>query len=219
MAEWGCMARPVDAIRAFHNAFRNDMQRIDAAALDAARGKEDVSAVLERYRLFNEVLVLHANGEEIGVFPVLETVAPLVAEAYEKDHRGLDSAFEALDAAYARHDPLETARAAAAFRFHLNLHLNKEDTHLYRIFEERVSLPEQAKAVGIMAGATPRDRFPEVVTWLFPLIGHDDRENVTRIFQTNLPPDAFAGATGLIKGAIGDDWAELARRIPELEAR
>ncbi len=80
------------------------MERIDAAALDAARGKEDVSAVLERYRFFNEILSWHAHGEEIGVFPVLETVAPLVAEAYEKDHRGLDSAFDALDASFSRQD-------------------------------------------------------------------------------------------------------------------
>jgi hypothetical protein len=213
------MVRPVDAIRAFHNAFRNDMRGIDTAAVGAVRGKENVSASLERYRFFNEILVWHASGEEIGIYPALETVAPLVAEAYVKDHRGLDSAFDALNDAYSRHDPLETARAAAAFRFHLNLHLYKEDTHLYRIFEERVSLPEQGKAVGIMAGNVPRERFPEVVTWLFPLIGHDDRENVTRIFQMNLPADAWVGAQALIKGAIGDDWAELARRIPELEAR
>ena len=195
------------------------MRGIDTAALEAGRGKEGLSPAIERYRFFNEILVWHATGEEKAIFPVLEEVAPLVAEAYEKDHRGLDSAFGALDAAYARGDPLETARATAAFRFHLNMHLAKEDTHLYRIFEDRVPLPDQGKAVGILAGYVPRERFPEVVRWLFPLIGHDDRENVTRILQVNLPADAFAGARALIKGAIGDDWAELALRIPELEAR
>lgn len=117
------------------------MERIDTAALETARGKEGVSSSIERYRFLNEILVWHAKGEEIGIYPVLETVAPLVAEAYGKDHRGLDSAFDALNTSYSRHDPLETARAAAAFRFHLDIHLYKEDTHLYRIFEERVSLP------------------------------------------------------------------------------
>ena len=213
------MVRPVDAIRAFHNAFRSDLRGIDSGALEAARGKEGFGPAIERYRFFNEILVWHATGEEKAIFPVLETVAPLVAEAYEKDHRGLDSAFGALDGAYARGDPLETARATAAFRFHLNMHLAKEDTHLYRIFEERVPLPEQGKAVGILASNVPPDRFPDVVRWLFPLIGHDDRENVTRILQMNLPADGFAGARGLIKGVIGDDWAELMRRIPELDAR
>ena len=34
------MVEPVDAIRALHNAFRNDMKNIDAAALGSAQGDE-----------------------------------------------------------------------------------------------------------------------------------------------------------------------------------
>ncbi|MFZ0926309.1 MAG: hemerythrin domain-containing protein [Halobacteriota archaeon] len=210
------MVEPVDAILAIHNAFRNDMEHIDAAALGSARGKEGLDATVERFWLFNEVLVWHAHGEELAVFPALEKVAPLVAEAYMKDHRGLDAAFDELNTSYSAHDPLRTARATAAFRFHLNMHLNKEDTHLYRIVRERVPMPEQEKAVGIMAGEIPQERFPEVVAWMFPLMGQDDRENMTRIWQMVMPAPAFAEAKELIKKAVGSDWAELARRIPTL---
>jgi hypothetical protein len=210
------MAEPVDAIRAIHNAFRNDLGRIDAAALDSARGREGLAATIERFRFFNEVLVWHARGEELAIFPLLDNVAPLVAEAYVKDHRGLDFAYDTLSKSYSARDPLQTARATAAFRFHLNIHLDKEDTHLYRIFKERVSLPEQGKALGIMSSTIPRERFPELVGWLFPLIGHDDRENMTRIWQMVMPAPTFAGVKELIKKAIGSDWAELTRRIPTL---
>ena len=213
------MAGPLDAILAFHNAFRNDMQRIDAAALDSARGKQGLAATVERFRFFNEVLVWHARGEELAIFPALETVAPLVAEAYLKDHHGLDAAYDTLSAAYAAGDLLQTARATAAFRFHLDIHLGKEDTHLYRIFRERISLPEQGKAGGIMASIIPKERFPEVVAWVFPLIGHQDRENMTRIWQMVMPAPAFAGIKELIKKAIPNDWAELVRRIPTLEGQ
>jgi Hemerythrin HHE cation binding domain len=213
------MVEPVDVILAFHNAFRNDMERIDTAALDSARGKGGLAATIERFRFFNEMLVWHAHGEELAIFPRLETVAPLVAEAYLKDHHGLDSAFDTLNTSYAARDPLQTARATAAFRFHLDIHLYKEDTHLYRIFRERIPMPEQGKALGIMAGAVPQERFPELVAWLFPLIGHDDRENMTRIWQTMMPAPAFAGVKDLIKKAIGNDWAELVRRIPTLEGK
>jgi hypothetical protein len=210
------MTGPLDAITAIHNAFRKDMEGIDAAALGAARGTPGQEAALERFRYCNEVLVVHAHGEEIAVFPALEEVAPLVAEAYEKDHRGLDEAFDALNAAVSAGDALATARAAAAFKFHLDIHLYKEDTHLYRIFRERVPVPDQGKAVGIMAGEIPPDRQPEFILWLYPLLGDDDRENMTRIQQMVLPPEAFAGVKQLIQRAIGDDWAELTRRIPEL---
>jgi hypothetical protein len=210
------MAEPIDAIRAIHNAFRNDMEHIDAAALDSARGKEGLAATVERFRFFNEVLVWHAHGEELAIFPVLENVAPLVAEAYVIDHRGLDSAFDELSKSYFSRDPLKTARATAAFRFHLNMHLDKEDTHLYRIFKERVPLPEQGKAVGIVASQVPRERFPEFVAWMFPLLGQDDRENMTRIWEMVMDAPAFTGAKELIKKAIGSDWVELTHRIPTL---
>ncbi len=105
------MAEPVDVILAFHNAFRNDLKNIDAAALDMARGKAGLAGTVERYRFYNEVLVWHAHGEEAAIFPRIEEVAPLVAEAYLMDHRGLDTAFDALDEAYSARDRLKTARA------------------------------------------------------------------------------------------------------------
>jgi hemerythrin-like domain-containing protein len=210
------MAEPTDAIRAIHNAFRNDLKQIDAAALACARGNDSLTATIERFRFFNEVLVWHANGEELAIFPMLDNVAPLVAEAYLKDHRGLDLAYDTLSKSYSAHDLLQTARATSALRFHLNMHLDKEDTHLYRIFKERVPLPEQAKAVSTMAKAVPQERYPEFVAWLFPLIGPDDRENMIRIMQTSMPAQAFSGVKELIKKAVGKDWAELTRRIPTL---
>jgi hypothetical protein len=185
------MAEPVDAIRAIHNAFRNDMERIDTAAFNAAKGKEGLDTTIERFRFFNEVLVWHAHGEEAAIFPAVENVAPLVAEAYIRDHRGLDAAFDELNTSYSVHDPLKIARATAAFRFHLGIHLDKEDTHLYRIFRERIPIPEQGKALGIMSSLVPKERFPELVAWGFPLIGNDDRENMTRIFQMVMPPAVF----------------------------
>jgi len=212
------MVGPIDAVVAIHNAFRADIVAIDEAALAAARGAPGLAATVERFRFFNEVLEWHAHGEEIAIFPALEEVAPSVAEAYEKDHRGLDAAFDALSKAVSARDPLETARATAAFRFHLDLHLAKEDTHLYRIIRERVSVPDQGKAVGVMAGGVPADRHPEFVAWLYPLMGDDDRENMTRIWQMAMPPEAFAGSIQLVHQAIGDGWAELTRRIPDLAA-
>lgn len=212
------MAVPMDAVMAFHNAFRVDMARIDAAALGSAQGRPGLDATVERFRFFNEVLEWHAHGEEVAIFPALEEVAPDVAWAYDRDHKALDTAFAELNRAVSVHDPLETARATAAFKFHLDLHLNKEDAHVYRLIQERISMPDQAKAIGLMAESSPRDRFAEVVAWMFPLIGEDDRENLTRIWQQALPPAAFDGAVVLIRQALGDDATELQRRIPDLPA-
>ena len=210
------MVVPLDAIRAFHNAFRNDMAAIDAAAHNAARGNGNLDLVFKRYSFFNEALVWHASGEEEHVFPALENVAPLVAEAYERDHRGLDSLFASLHKVVIDLDTLAIARATAAFDFHLRIHLNKEEAHLYRIFNERIPLPSQGAIIGKMAQKIPEERFPEAISWLFPLIRDDDRENMLRIWQQALPKPVFTGVTNLIKTAIGNDWYELTRRIPDL---
>jgi NRPS condensation-like uncharacterized protein len=113
-------------------------------------------------------------------------------------------------------DVLQTARASAAFKFHLDIHLGKEDAHLYRLIRERVPVPEQVKALGIMSSTVPQDRFPEVIAWMFPLLGDDDRENMTRIWQMVMPPPVFENVKPLIHKAIGNGWAELTRRIPTL---
>ena len=77
-------------------------------------------------------------------------------------------------------------------------------------------MEEQGKAAGIMSSTVPQERFPEVIAWEFPLIGPDDRENMTRILQMVMPPPVFAQVKQLIQKAIGNDWAELIRRIPTL---
>jgi hypothetical protein len=192
------------------------MSTVDAAALDLARGNSGDESHIDRFRFLNEILVWHARGEELAIFPALERVAPSVAEAYIIDHRRLDAAFDALSAAVSAGDALATARATAVFKFHLDTHLGKEDAHLYRLVRERVPAPDQAKAVGIMSGSVPHDRFPEVIAWLYPLLNITDRENMTRIWQMLMPPPVFAGAAQLIRKALDDEWAELTRRIPAL---
>src|SRR5512143_760970 len=119
------MAEPLDAVRAFHNAFRSDISLIDEAALARARGKPGLESQLERFRFFNEILAWHARGEEQSVFPALDHVAPLLSEPYLTDHHGLDTLSDALSAAATAGDTLATARATAAYKFHLDIHLLK----------------------------------------------------------------------------------------------
>ena len=212
------MVVPLDAIRAIHNAFRKDMAAMDEVADRAAHEYGGPEFLLDRYRFFNEVLVWHAVGEEKFVFPAMEKVASLISDPYEKDHRGLDSLFERLDRAVSSNDLIEVARSTATFKFHLDIHLDKEEAHLYRIYNERVSMAEQLTINGKMAGEIPQERFPELVRWLYMLIVPDDRENMTRIWQQSMPAPVFARAAGLIQSTIGKDWADLTRRIPELNS-
>jgi len=207
---------PIDGVRAIHNAFRADIAAIDAAATAAAQGTPGLEATVERFRFFNEILTYHAHGEESAVFPMVEEVAPLVAEAYAIDHQRLDVAFDTLSNAISAHDALQTARATAAFKFHLDTHLAKEDAHLFRIMQERVSVADQVKAVGVMSSTMPGNRVPEFTAWIYPLLDDEDRENFTRALMMLMPWEVFAPSIPLIRQATGDGFTELTRRMPEL---
>src|SRR5215471_14074098 len=102
------MTGPTDGVLALHNAFRHDIALIDAAALDSARGKPNLDATVERFRFFNEMLKWHAQGEDEAISPLLKAITPSIYKTYERDHRALDVAFNALARAVSVHNPLET---------------------------------------------------------------------------------------------------------------
>jgi iron-sulfur cluster repair protein YtfE (RIC family) len=211
------MSGPIDVVLCFHNAFRRDMLEIDDAAFKAARSGGDITHVLNRLHVTGELLDYHARGEEAAVFPAVDKLTPLVAKAYLLDHRELDTMVAGLEAMRTAPDALTTARATAALNAHLRIHLNKEDAHLYPILRERTTEGEQVSIVQGIAGKVPPDRNPTFVRWVFRLLGHDDRAVVARGMMTLMPPQVFAMIKPLIRETIGKDWAELTRRVPELD--
>ena len=212
------MVMPLDVIPSFHQALRNDMRAIDDSAYKAAAGDGNLAPAVERLRFFSEVLKWHADGEDRLVFPAMDKVASLVAQGYLHDHNEFDTMTEGLAKITAASDALVAARETAALTAVLRIHLDKEDVHLYPILRERTSTEEQAAIVGGMAAGVPPERNPEFIRWLFSLLGHDDREMWTRVVMGLMPEQVFAGVKTLIRDTITGDWAELTRRIPELDS-
>ena len=170
------MVTPLDVIPSFPQALRNDMKLIDDAAYRAGAGDGNLAPVVERLHFFCDILRWHADGEDELVFPAMDKVAPLVAQAYLHDHHEFDTMTEGLAKITAASDALVAARETAALTAVLRIHLDKEEELLYPILRERTSLEEQSAIVGGMAAHVPPERNPEFIHWFFPLLGHDDRE-------------------------------------------
>jgi hypothetical protein len=211
------LSGPIDIVRSIHNAFRRDVFQIDDSVFKKTRAGEDLTPIFDRLHTIGEILDYHAKGEEAAVFPAVDNVTPLVAEAYFMDHRELDTMVIGLEAMRKTPDPLTTARATAVLASHLRIHLDKEDAHLYAILRARTSESEQASIVGLMSKKVPSDRFPTLVQWLFPLLDIDDRVVITKGWMTLMPPQVFAGLKPLIRKTVAENWVELAQRIPELD--
>ena len=211
------LSGPIDIVRSIHNAFRRDIFQIDDSVFKTARTGGDLTPLFDRLHTMAEILDYHAKGEEAAVFPAVDNVTPLVAEAYFMDHRELDTMVSGLETMRRTPDPLTTARATAVLASHLRIHLYKEDTHLYTILRERTTESEQASIVGLMSKKVPPDRFPTLLQWLFPLLDLDDRVVITKGWMTLMPHQVFAGLKPLIRKIVAENWVELARRIPELD--
>ena len=98
------------SIRSDHWIRQKALAAVDAdlnATIDYVMG---MGLGLGSVGVFLDTSGINAAGEEIAIFPVLETVAPSVAEAYELDHRGLDEAAERLGEAIAADTWIEDIR-------------------------------------------------------------------------------------------------------------
>jgi iron-sulfur cluster repair protein YtfE (RIC family) len=197
------------------------MAEIDSQVLDIARSDGNLTPVLDRLHVMDEILDYHARGEEAAVFPAVDNVAPLVARAYLMDHRELDKMVETLEGMRLQKspDPLLASRATAILNSHLRIHLDKEDAHLYPILREKTTVTQQVAIGGIMSSKIPPDRFPAAITWLFPLLNLNDRVTITRGWMMFMPPQVFAGVKPIIKNAVAEGWDAIVQRIPELTTK
>ena len=215
------MSSPIDIVLCFHNAFRRDIAQIDSSVFEIARSGGNLSPVLDRLHIMDEILDYHAMGEEAAVFPAVDNVAPLVAKAYLMDHRELDKMVDILETMRLQKspNPLIASRATAVLNSHLRIHLDKEDAHLYQILREKTTINQQMSIGGIMSSKIPPNRFPAAIQWLFPLLNLGDQVVVTKGWMTLMPPQVFANVKPLIKSSVAEDWDKITQQIPELNSK
>jgi len=211
------LSRPIDIIRCFHNAFRRDITQIDDTVTRIAREGGNFTSVLDRLHTMNELLDIHARGEEAAVFPAMDKLLPQVATPYLMDHRELDNMVDDLETIRKDSDPLTTARATAILRSFLRIHLNKEDAHLYRILRERTTDNEQIDIGALMSRSIPPDKYPTMIQWVLPLLDLEDQVIVAKGWANVMPPQVFAGIRPLIEKAVAGNWVKLTTLVPELE--
>lgn len=223
------MSGLLGGIRFFHSAIRNEAQGIGelARSLDAA-DEAQVTNLVDRFRDFRLVMKDHEATEEEILFPALDEKMPQVAQAYVLDHRAGESRLNEMDALMTDIQNATTAeerarlvaalqREAAVLEATLVTHMAKEEEHVVPLLEECCSLEEQGVLVDRMSaqGQTEHGRYG--LTWTFRALSIDDREGLLRMFQERMPVGPFRGiAQGLGRALPPEDWAELARRIPEL---
>jgi hypothetical protein len=210
------MPGPINALRYVHTAILNESDRIDQAAADARTGDELVALAAD-VAFFEDLVLLHTRGEEIGLFPKLAELAPHIDETYLHDHVDERETFTALRAAIDAADLTAARRAALALREHAHSHVTKENTYILPLVDERFGAPEQGAMLGEILSTIPPEKMPKVVPWIIDRVPADDAESYVRVLEGAMPPEVFGAAKSWIReGVAPETWTELSSRLPQL---
>lgn len=183
-----------------------------------------VQALGTRWRSMTSLLVSHAEHEEIHVQPVLEGVAPELAEQVIPVHRELEARAAALEVLADRAGSACPAEARLmVHRLYLGLAGFTSAYLAHQEFEELVVMPALSAAIpvdelvaidmAIVASVSPEEMV-QSATIMLPAMNVEDRVDLVGAMREGMPTEVFAGVWGLVEGVLGPvDAAQLAARL------
>ena len=189
---------------------------------------EDVTELANRVSWFHDAIKVHEKTEEEILFPALEARYKFVAETYRFDHDDSDEhVFADMNRAFAglkrgagngglRDNAHVLHRQTFVLNEHMRLHITKENELLITKIESEFDIDEQVQIAGAMAGMIDPPFMGELVAWVYKGQGNADREGTIRFLMNVLPPEAFAGLSGMLAGIDASAWTDMQSRIPEL---
>ena len=210
------MPGPINALRFVHTAILAESDRIDDAAATAS-GADDLAALADDVAFFEDLVLLHTRGEELGLFPVLAEMAPHIDETYLFDHEDERRTFADLRQAITDNDLTTARRAAVVLRQHSHSHIEKENTLILPFVDENVDPPKQGEMLGNILSTIPPEKMPAVVPWIIERISPDEAEAYVTVLESAMPPEVFGAAKGWIRDGVSEGvWNELSSRLPQL---
>jgi hypothetical protein len=216
---------PLDLYRDIHKGIRAELFAVTgtAGSLDPA----DVgarAAVADHIRATVEVLVSHAEHEDVAIHPTLEQVQPALAERVEADHVALE--VRMLDLQALADEAVAAPEAdgrRATHQLYLELASFTAAYLAHQDEEEQVVMPALFEAVGFEAvlamhqaivSSIPPDQMAQSLAFMLPAMQVDDRTELLGGMQAGAPPEAFAQVWSLVRSVLpAADVAVLAQRL------
>ena len=204
--------------------------RADLFAVTGRAGSLDPADAAGRARLGEavrssvELLVSHAEHEDVHIDPVLEGHRPDLNERIRADHLALDARlFDRVALAAENVDAPAAEQAGRGHRRYLDLAAFTGTYLAHQDLEERVVMPALAEAVGVEAllginaaivGSIPPEEMATSLALMLPAMNVDDRTELLGGMQAGAPPEVFEGVWGLAGSVLSPaDHRELSIRL------
>lgn len=188
-------------IRSFalmHVAMRRDADRLVAAAPKVT--SSTAPAVSAWFRQLFDIIDWHHRAEDDILFPDIRRRVPSFAakeQALAHDHSALDQAMAAVAAALGQGGDLAKLPAAATkFRTILLEHLDLEETVVFPVFVNDLSVRTYLEIEGRVVGSAPMSLRTVLYPWMF--VDGMDRRTAARVARATIPlPVRLIGDTVL----------------------
>ena len=222
------MESPIRSIRYIHKAIQVDTQRFeDEAGRLAPDDMDGAGDLARRFDFLAGVVKTHEEGEEIGIFPLIDERVYPVSAPYLLDHRTgqlhMREMLEAFERLATMRDMEErtgllrqVGRQAIVLNAAVILHIRKEEDLLAPLIEEHFTVEQQGDIVkAVVAHFTPEQQ-QVVLPWIVKAQTLDDREAFLRGMMAVMPPSVFRMVLSWAQAALAkSEWTELERRLPK----
>jgi hemerythrin-like domain-containing protein len=156
-------------MRAIHAGLRRDAARLEALAPRLGRRGSVPDGVPKGWATFRQTLHVHHGAEDDDLWPVLRSHLTDRQDLDQVDmmveeHRGLEAAIGAVDAALASGVGVTTA--ARELGEVLGRHLDHEERHVFPLLERHLSRREWRQFLLTERRRRPPRERPEFLTWV-----------------------------------------------------
>ena len=167
------------------------------------------------------------TSEDELIFPVLDQRAKNLVPNYSLDHRSDEEHLKRLSdlimglpnvpAAQRSAIGKQAYREAVAVNATGSLHMDKEETVLYPMFNEHTSDDEQWEILKTLYAKIPVEMFSQAAPGMMAILNQDEREEELRELLIAMPrPNLKVFVEYAPKGMSPSEWQDLCQRIPEL---
>jgi hypothetical protein len=215
----------VDMYRDIHKGIRNGLFGVTLAAGEVdPQDPGAVRGVADRWTSLVELLVGHAEHEDVFVQPVIERFAPAYAEEIALAHPRLEAQMAELEVLADRAaDACPEQARLLTHRLYLGLasftaeylqHQEFEEFEVMVMLSQYVS-PEELRAIdNAIVASIPPEQMAKSAAYMLPAMNIVDQTELYAAARAGVPPEVFQGMLMLAQSVLEPERYEaLARRL------
>ena len=219
------MPGPVYGLQFVHRAIQNGLMEVDqeSTGLSESFSTEAAQALQGKYAILGKLINLHADSEDVALFPALEEKQQGVTTSYSEDHKEEKSKLQSiqekleglLSSGKADADLLRGLKTEAShYAESLISHMDKEEKELWPLMDQHYTPPEQLPVMGKIGAFFKVEDLEQIVPWIVMNLDPSSRVSYIQLVKMVFPAPVFEMAKGWIQESVTEEvWQSIEATI------